>query len=157
MYSLEDLTFQDQWKANIFVLIVARSVLSIAPTASQSGVPTREPTASPRVLTVEPTASGAPTGEPAASPTALPGGPIQVRLGDFYMSYASTRNEEPTADEYNQLVAVNKEYFAALYTTHFETNPEIEFVDIQLELRETRHGTNAGIPEPRFNIYMVRA
>ena len=73
------------------------------------------------------------------------------------MAYVSTKNEEPTTDQYNQLVAVNEEYFAALYTTEFETNPDVEFIDIQLLLRETRHGTNVGLPEPNFNIYMVRS
>ena len=73
------------------------------------------------------------------------------------MAYVSTKTEEPTTDEYNQLVAVNEEYFAALYTTEFETNPDVEFIDIQLLLRETRHGTNVGLPEPKFNIYMVRS
>jgi hypothetical protein len=135
MSPLEDLALQDQMEANTLALIVARSAPSKAPTASLSAVP---------------------TGAPTASPPVQPGEPIQVRMGDFYMSYVSTKTEEPTADEYNQLVALNEEHFGAQFTTHFETNPDIEFIDIQLKLRKTSHGTNAGIPEPKFNIYMVR-
>ena len=73
------------------------------------------------------------------------------------MSYRSTKKAEPTAEEYNQLVMVNEEYYAGFYTDFFANDPDLDFVSIELPLKETRHGENAGLPDSTYNIYMVRA
>lgn len=96
----------------------------------------------------------APSGAPSSAPVPQF---VEVRLGNFYMSYRSTKKAEPTAAEYNQLVMVNEEYYAGFYTDYFANDPNIDFVSIQLPLKETRHGDNAGLPDSTYNIYMVRA
>ena len=53
------------------------------------------------------------------------------------------------------MVTDNEAWYGTVYATYFENNPDLEFVDLQLMLNETQH--NAGIPEPKYNIYMVRA
>jgi hypothetical protein len=80
---------------------------------------------------------------------------VEVRFGKFYMSYRSTKTEEPTEEEYNQLVSANEQWYDDLYTTYFENNPDLQFVDIQLVLNETLHGDDATLPSPDYNIYMV--
>ena len=71
------------------------------------------------------------------------------------MSYRSTKTEEPTEEEYNQLVSANEQWYNDLYATFFESNPDLEFVDIQLILNETLHGDDVSLPSPDYNIYMV--
>jgi len=43
------------------------------------------------------------------------------------------------------------------FAARFAGDPNIEFVSLDLVLRETRFGANAGEPDATFNIYMVRA
>jgi len=118
------------------------------PTFSQQ--PTDIPTISSAPVPDEPLVTRSPSAEPVAAPPAV----IQVGMGDFYMSYVTSDNTEPTEAEYEQLRQLNIDHFGGAFADAFASDPDIEFESLQLILRETRHGSSAGIPDGTFNIYM---
>jgi MYXO-CTERM domain-containing protein len=90
-------------------------------------------------------------------PTAQPTAPTQkrVRVSDFYVAYAAKGAEnEPTKEQYAQMVNLTMNFFKDFLTEKFADSPDIKFLGIEPTLGFTLFGDKAGIPLEQFNIYM---
>lgn len=95
---------------------------------------------------------------PATSPIVLSpaAAPVQTALAvDFSISFsAPDATSEPTQDEYDEMFQRITTYFKDFLTGYYATDSDAEFLDLVSSLDSTLYGDEAGIQDPRFNIYM---
>jgi transforming growth factor-beta-induced protein len=80
---------------------------------------------------------------------------VTVRVEDYYISYvAPGATRAPTPEEYNEMLMRTSGYFDYVFRDRFASDPSIKFLGTKAESDYTLYGTEAGIPEERFNIYI---
>jgi len=79
---------------------------------------------------------------------------LRVRVSDFFLGYVSNSDPlvEPTKEQYAEQANLTNAYFEEYFGTLFENETDITFLGAESSLDFTLF--EAGIPAPRFNIYM---
>jgi hypothetical protein len=78
-----------------------------------------------------------------------------VRVTDYFIAFvAPTATREPTEEEYNEMNRRITAYFSDAVLSLYADDSNIEFVSIDSSNDFTLYGAAAGIPSPRYNIYM---
>lgn len=119
---------------------------------SSSPAPTVPETVSPAPsASVAPSASDiGPTFSPAPTPTPV----LRVRVNDFFLAYVSNSNPlvEPTLEQYAEQANLTNDYFNEYFENLFQNETDFTFMGTDLTLDFTLF--EAGLPAPRFNLYM---
>ena len=119
--------------------VVATGSPSVTPTFAVSVAPTLTPSFSPL-------AEGA-TRAPAITPRQT------VRVTDYFISYVTMSTREPTEEEYSEMLNRTTIYFD-MYFEEFYAGTDVDFLGLDSMIGFTLYGAEAGIPEPRFDIYI---